>query len=84
MFHVTAHWAPYPLDVGQGTSRVLFGPGAEEACQTVVTAEDVACRLMNISLPDVTAIDLRSALAEPFGAACYWHDLAAWTLESER
>ena len=72
MFRISAHRAAYHLDVGQGTTRVLFGLGAEEARQTIVTAEDVARSLSEISLPDVTAVDLRSALAEAVDAARYW------------
>ncbi|WP_053062031.1 hypothetical protein [Rhodococcus sp. ARP2] len=74
MFRISAHRAAYHLDVGQGTSRVLFGPGAEEARRTIVTAEDVARSLSEISLPDVTAVDLRSALAEAVDAARYWQE----------
>lgn len=74
IFRITAHRAAYHLDVGQGTTRVLFGPGAEEARQTIVTAEDVARSLSEISLPDVTAVDLRSALAEAVDAARYWQE----------
>lgn len=74
MFRINAHRAAYHLDIGQGTSQVLFGPGAEEARQTIVTAEGVARSLTEISLPDVTAVDLRSALAEAVDAARYWQD----------
>ncbi|WP_336873402.1 hypothetical protein [Rhodococcus qingshengii] len=73
-FRINARLAAYHLDVGQGTSRVLFGPGADEARQTVVTAEDVARSLSELSLPKVTAVDLRSALVEAVDAARYWQE----------
>lgn len=62
----------YRLDVDQGAGVVMFGPGAEEARRTVVTAEDVADRLSRVPLPEVTAGVLRSALAAAVDLAMYW------------
>ncbi|OZD58865.1 hypothetical protein [Rhodococcus sp. 06-1460-1B] len=64
--------ASYRLDVDQGAGVVMFGPGAEEARQTVVTAEDVADRLSRVPLPEVTAGVLRSVLAAAVDHAMYW------------
>lgn len=65
--------ASYHLDPDRDSS-VLFGPGAEEARQTVVTADDVARRLSQVPLPEVTEVALRSALAAAVDTARYWQD----------
>jgi hypothetical protein len=44
-FRSAVFLASYRLDVDQGAGVAMFGPGAEEARRTVVTAEDVADRL---------------------------------------
>ncbi|MFD6675335.1 hypothetical protein ACFWDA_13310 [Rhodococcus zopfii] len=64
----------YQLDPGRGTSRVVFGPGADESQWPETTVGDVARRLSNVPLPEVTALDLRSALVEAIDAARYWQD----------
>ncbi|MDI9977495.1 hypothetical protein [Rhodococcus sp. IEGM 1307] len=66
--------ASYHLESGREGARVLFGPGAEEARRTVLTADDVAHRLSQVPLPEVTAVALRSALADAVDAARYWQD----------
>lgn len=38
-FHRAVFLASYRLDVDRGAGVVMFGPGAEEARRTVVTAE---------------------------------------------
>lgn len=73
-FHSAVFLAAYRLDVARGTGRVMFGPGAEEAQRTVVTAEDVADRLSRVSLPEVAASVLRSALAASVDNAMYWQE----------
>lgn len=65
--------ASYHLDPDRDSS-VLFGPGADEARQTVVTADDVAHRLSEVPLPEVTEVALRSALAAATDTARYWQD----------
>ena len=71
-FRSAVFLASYRLDVDQGAGVVMFGPGAEEARRTVVTAEDVADRLSRVPLPDVTAGVLRSVLAAAVDNARYW------------
>lgn len=71
-FRSAVFLASYRLDVDQGAGVVMFGPGAEEARQTVVTAEDVADRLSRVPLPEVTAGVLRSVLAAAVDHAMYW------------
>lgn len=71
-FRSAVFLASYRLDVDQGAGVVMFGPGAEEAQRTVVTAEDVADRLFRVSLPEVTAAALHSALAAAVDHAMYW------------
>lgn len=66
--------ASYHLGVARGTAGVLFGPGAEEARRTVLTADDVAERLSRVPLPEVTATALRSALAAAVDSARYWQE----------
>ncbi|NMM91300.1 hypothetical protein B2J88_44550 [Rhodococcus sp. SRB_17] len=65
--------ASYHLDP-ERDSRVTYGSGAEEALRTVVTAEDVAHRLSQVELPEVTEVALRSALAAATDSARYWQD----------
>ncbi|MFI8566060.1 hypothetical protein ACIGGF_05790 [Rhodococcus sp. NPDC078407] len=71
-FRAAALLASYRLDVDQGAGVVMFGPGAEEARRTVVTADDVADRLSRVPLPEVTAGVLRSVLAAAVDHAMYW------------
>ncbi|MEV0360356.1 hypothetical protein AB0H71_30300 [Nocardia sp. NPDC050697] len=66
--------ASYHLDPGRGRSVVLFGPGAEDAEGTVVTAEEVASRLAQTPLPEVTPVGLRWALADAVDSARYWQE----------
>ncbi|QBJ98826.1 hypothetical protein ERC79_19120 [Rhodococcus sp. ABRD24] len=66
--------ASYHLESGREGAPVLYGPGAEEAQRTVLTAVDVAQRLSQVPLPEVTAVSLRSALADAVDAARYWQD----------
>ena len=59
-------------------SRVAYEPGAqeppEEPLRAVVTADDVADRLSQVVLPEVTEVALRSALAAAVDSARYWQD----------
>jgi hypothetical protein len=70
--HTAVFLAAYRLDVDQGTGVVMFGPGADEARRTVVTADDVAVRLSRLRLPEMTVPALRSALALSVDFARYW------------
>ncbi|MBM7415561.1 MULTISPECIES: hypothetical protein [Nocardiaceae] len=70
--HTAVFLASYHLDVDLGSGVVMFGPGADEARRTVVTADDVAYRLSRVQLPKVTATALRSALALSVDFARYW------------
>lgn len=60
LFDHAVFLASYHLESGREGARVLFGPGAEEARRTVLTADDVAHRLSQVPLPEVTAVALRS------------------------
>ncbi|MFE7417910.1 hypothetical protein [Rhodococcus sp. NPDC057529] len=73
-FDYAVSLASYHLESGQEGARVLFGPGAEEARRTVLTADDVAHRLSQVPLPEVTAAALRSTLADTVDTARYWQD----------
>lgn len=59
-------------------SRVAYESGAEEPpeepVRAVVTADDVAHRLSEVPLPEVTEVALRSALAAATDTARYWQD----------
>ncbi|MGC0363836.1 hypothetical protein ABH922_001820 [Rhodococcus sp. 27YEA15] len=72
--HSAVFWASRQLDVERGTAGVLYGPGAEEATQPVVTPAQVAARVSAVALPDVTAAALRSVLAKAAGTAYYWQE----------
>lgn len=73
-FRSAVFLASYHLDPDRGTSRVMFGPGAEEARQTVITPEEVARRLSEVALPEVTATSLRFALVDAVDTARYWQE----------
>ncbi|MEN0135542.1 MAG: hypothetical protein AAGC80_10360 [Rhodococcus sp. (in: high G+C Gram-positive bacteria)] len=73
-FDYAVSLASYHLESGREGARVLFGPGAEQARRSVLTADDVAHRLSQVPLPAVTAVALRSALADAVDAARYWQD----------
>jgi hypothetical protein len=73
-FDYAVSLASYHLESGREGARVLFGPGAEEARRTVITADHVAHRLSQGTFPEVTAVALRSALADAVDAARYWQD----------
>ncbi len=74
LFDHAVSLAAYHLESGREGARVLYGPGADEARQNVLTADDVAHRLSQVPLPEVTAVALRSALADAVDAARYWQD----------
>lgn len=57
-----------------GREDAVYGPGAEDVWRTVFTPDEVACRLSEVPLPDVTPSMLRSALAEAVDAAWYWQE----------
>lgn len=73
-FYHAVFLASYHLESGREGAPVMYGPGAEEALRTVVTADDVAHRLSQVVLPEVTETALRSALAAAVDAARYWQD----------
>lgn len=64
----------YRLDPGRGTSRVLFGPGAEELLRAPTTPDDVARLLTEAPLPDPTPAALLDALTEAVDHARYWQE----------
>lgn len=51
-----------------------YESGAEEPLRAVVTADDVARRLSQVPLPEVTEVALRSTLAAATDSARYWQD----------
>ncbi len=58
-------------------SRVAYESGAgepPEPLRAVVTADDVAHRLSQVLLPEVTEVALRSALSAATDSARYWQD----------
>ncbi|WP_277832632.1 hypothetical protein [Speluncibacter jeojiensis] len=55
-------------------SVTLLGPGADEVRQTVVAPGEVARRLAEVPLPEVTAAALRSAVTGATDAARYWEE----------
>ncbi|WP_258957170.1 hypothetical protein [Rhodococcus globerulus] len=58
-------------------SRVTDESGAQEPpepLRAVVTADEVAHRLSQVPLPEVTEVALRSALSAATGSARYWQD----------
>ncbi|GGC68718.1 hypothetical protein GCM10011410_21880 [Hoyosella rhizosphaerae] len=61
--------ASHHLEPGQGA---VYRSGAESVWRTVITPEEVAYRLSEMTLPAVTPSMLRSALAEAVNAAQYW------------
>lgn len=73
-FHRAVFLAAYRLDVDRGSGVVMFGPGAEEARRTVVTAEEVADRLSRVVLPEVTATVVRQAMELSMDFARYWQE----------
>lgn len=74
--------ASYHLDPERDSSvtysRVAYESGAEEPpeepVRAVVTAADVAHRLSEVPIPEVTEVALRSALAAATDTARYWQD----------
>ncbi|MGW5268652.1 hypothetical protein ACWEQ4_08450 [Rhodococcus sp. NPDC003994] len=73
-FHMAVFLAAYHLDVDHGSGVVMFGPGAEEARRTVVTAEEVADRLTRVVLPEMTATAVRQAMELSMDLARYWQE----------
>ncbi|WP_068149735.1 hypothetical protein [Rhodococcoides corynebacterioides] len=73
-FHTAVFLAAYRLDVDRGSGVVMFGPGAEEARRTVVTAEEVADRLSRVVLPEVTAKAVRQTMELSMDFAQYWQE----------
>lgn len=65
--------AAYQLDVGSGTSHVIYGPGADQPLPNI-PPEEVARRLTNVPLPAATEKDLRTVLAATTDSARYWHE----------
>ncbi|MFC7962977.1 hypothetical protein [Rhodococcoides kroppenstedtii] len=73
-FHMAVFLATYHLDVDHGSGVVMFGPGAEEARRTVVTAEGIADRLTRVVLSEVTATAVRKAMELSMDFARYWQE----------
>lgn len=71
LFHAVFH-AAYDLDPGRGTSRVMFGPGADDRPR--FTAADVAGLLNAVPLPELNDRELVSALAASVDSARYWQE----------
>jgi hypothetical protein len=66
--------AAYDLDPGRGTSRVMFGPGADDPPR--FSTADVAARLDAVPFADPTGRELLSALAASVDSARYWQEPA--------
>ncbi|SUA44861.1 Uncharacterised protein [Nocardia africana] len=66
-------YAAHHLDAGSGTTCVIYGPDADQPFPTV-PPEEVARRLADVPLPDVTEKDLRAALAAATDSARYWQE----------
>ncbi|MFZ2529203.1 MAG: hypothetical protein WAX14_16360 [Rhodococcus sp. (in: high G+C Gram-positive bacteria)] len=66
--------ASYQLDPGRGRTRVVYGAGTEGPQWPEIAPEEVARRLAQVPLPEVTALDLRSALVDAVDTARYWQD----------
>ncbi|MFW0873087.1 hypothetical protein [Rhodococcoides corynebacterioides] len=73
-FHMAVFLVAYHLDVDHGSGVVMFGPGAEKARRTVVTAEEVADRLTRVVLPEMTATAVRQAMELSMDFARYWQE----------
>ncbi len=66
-------YAAHQLDAGSETTRVIYGPGADQPLPSV-PPEQVARRLADVPLPDVTREDLRTVLAATTDSARYWQE----------
>jgi len=67
-------YAAYELDPGRGTSRVLFGPGAEQSSQPSRSPEDVARLLAVVPLSEPDERAILQALAAAVDNARYWQE----------
>ncbi|MBO1902647.1 hypothetical protein J4H92_11890 [Leucobacter weissii] len=70
----TVFLASYHLDPGKRTSRVVFGPWAEEAERTIPAPADAAAELSTVPLLEASPGLLRECLAESVEAARYWEE----------
>ena len=66
-------YAACQLDVGSGTSRVIYGPGADRPLPNV-PPDEVARRLADVPLPAPTEKGLRTVLAATTDSARYWQE----------
>nr|WP_068165811.1 hypothetical protein [Rhodococcus phenolicus] len=73
-FGAAVSLASYQLDPGRGRTRVVYGAGAEEPQWPEIAPEEVARRMSQVPLPEVTAHDLLTALVEAIDSARYWQD----------
>lgn len=73
LFQAVLH-AAYDLDPGRGTSRVMFGPGADDLPR--FTAADVAGLVNAVPLPEPNDHELMAALAASVDSARYWEEPA--------
>ena len=76
------YYASYQADPDRGQGVSFFGPGAEAARNTMVTAEEVASLLAAVELVPATEGTLRRALVRSVDSARYWqqpdgHDVIA-------
>lgn len=69
-YYTAAFHAAHAMDPDSGTSRVMFGPGADDPPQP--TADEVAALLDAIELPELTERILLEALGCMVNAARYW------------
>ena len=71
-----AFYAAYDLDPGRGTSRVLFGPGADERSgpPPAPSPQEVARLLDEVPLPSCDERTLLLALQAAVDRAMYWQD----------
>lgn len=67
-------YAALELDPGRGTSRVLFGLGAERSSQPNHSAEDVARLLAVVPLSEPDERAVLRALAAAVDTALYWQE----------
>ena len=76
------YYASYQADPDRGQGVAFFGPGAEAARNTMVTADEVASLLAAVALVPATEGTLRRALFRSVDSARYWqqpdgHDVIA-------
>ncbi len=66
--------AAHHLESGRESWRVVYGPDTDDVWRPVITPDEVAHRLSQVPLHEVTPTRLRSALADAVDAARYWQE----------